>query len=550
MDTISSTRQWQISEPTPFSKKKTVLLLRTVVVISTGYLILFGQAANEPWALGYIAALLFTNLLLGLTPESWFHQTRFSALLLLGDTAAVLIGLYLTVGCFSQDFLIIYFFTIFLTTATEGVAQIAVGAAMVSGLYGYWLWLSATHALGAGEWLRLPFFFIVAVFYAYMTEETKVERWRRKQAERERSRLRFLLDLSEPLALRGAGRELITEVTTAIESAFPRLECSVAAAAPTNLVPGGRWFPIHGREPKLGGVLVLPRDEMPLTADEDQFCKVVASVAGHALAAARAKNSDENARLRQEFLGMLSHELRTPLHAILGYAEMIAMLLSAPPDRRTFDALDRLQANATHLQGLVGQMLWLAELRSGDRALDRGDVALQEVLDEQWRSTQPQLAGRVIDFSTYVAPGTPTLHTDRAKLAQIIGCLVNNAVKFTERGFIRVEARPLDDEFVEIAVSDSGVGIAAEHMGFIFEAFRQGDSSMTRRAGGLGLGLALARELAVLLGGDIAFESQSKRGTTFRLRVPVGARSAVAEQSPSRLAAACVQGAIQSLRLA
>ena len=183
-------------------KKRTVVLLRSVVVISTSYLILFGSSASNAASIWYIIALIVSNVLLALTPAEWFHEPRFSAGLLLADTAVVLVGLYLTVGCFSQDFLIIYFFTIFLTTATESVAQIAVGAAMISGLYGYWLWMSSPHLLGAGEWLRLPFFFIVAVFYAYVTEETKQERWRRQAAERESMHLRFLLEVSESFSQR------------------------------------------------------------------------------------------------------------------------------------------------------------------------------------------------------------------------------------------------------------------------------------------------------------------------------------------------------------
>src|SRR5258708_5737007 len=159
-----------LAEKHVLDKKRTVVLLRSVVVISTSYLILFGPAATNPLSIGYILCLIATTVALALAPKEWFHRLDFSAALLLGDTAVVLIGLYLTVGCFSQDFLIIYFFTIFLTAATEGVAQIGLGAAMVSVLYGYWLWMTTAHSLGAGEWLRLPFFFVVAVFYAYMTE--------------------------------------------------------------------------------------------------------------------------------------------------------------------------------------------------------------------------------------------------------------------------------------------------------------------------------------------------------------------------------------------
>ncbi|HVO27978.1 MAG TPA: histidine kinase dimerization/phospho-acceptor domain-containing protein [Candidatus Margulisiibacteriota bacterium] len=117
-------------EQRAIDRKRTVILLRSVVVISTSFLILFGEFAGGPARVGYILALVASNVLLASTPKEWFHQPWFSAALLLADTAVVLTGLYLTVGCFSQDFLIIYFFTIFLTTATESIAPIAVGTAM------------------------------------------------------------------------------------------------------------------------------------------------------------------------------------------------------------------------------------------------------------------------------------------------------------------------------------------------------------------------------------------------------------------------------------
>src|SRR5437879_1702464 len=210
-----------------FDKKRTVILLRSVVVVSTSYLILFGQPTLGAASTAYILALILSNVGLGLTPKDWFQEPRFSAALLLGDTAAVLVGLYLTVGCFSQDFLIIYFFTIFLTTATSSIAQIAIGAAMISTLYGYWLWLTASQTVGAAEWLRLPFFFIVAVFYAYVTEETKQERYRRELAERESDHLQFLLNLGETFAQRRAIPELVGHVGSLVEAAFPRLRCTV-----------------------------------------------------------------------------------------------------------------------------------------------------------------------------------------------------------------------------------------------------------------------------------------------------------------------------------
>jgi len=135
-------------QPSALDKKRTVILLRSVVTVSTSYLIIFGDKPLSTPAVAYILAVMLSNIVLVRTPRHWFQEPRFSAGLLLADTAVVLAGLYLTVGCFSQDFLIIYFFTIFLTTATSSMTQIALGAALISSLYGYWLWLTTSHALG------------------------------------------------------------------------------------------------------------------------------------------------------------------------------------------------------------------------------------------------------------------------------------------------------------------------------------------------------------------------------------------------------------------
>lgn len=519
---------WQLApiESSPLSKKRTVLLLRTVVVISTGYLILFGPQANNPWALAYIAALLASNLVLGATSEAWFHDTRFSALLLLGDTAAVLVGLYLTVGCFSQDFLIIYFFTIFLTTATQSISQIAVGAAMISSLYGYWLWLTVGHALTAGDWLRLPFFFIVAVFYAYVTEETKVERWRRQEAERERERLRLLLNIAEPLASNVMGGEWITQVCGAVESACPRLLCTIAADPPAAREPSFTWLPIAGREESFGGLVVTSKEGGALRPAEEQFCKVVALMVGHILGESKSASADANVKMRQDFLGMLSHELRTPLHAILGYSEILSLSLSEGNDLRLREVLERLRLNATFLQDLVNEMLWLAEVRAGERGVLVEPVNLAEILEEERLAVTDQL-GDGVTLEVRLASPLPALRSDARKLAQIVHSLVSNAIKFTERGCIELAARCVDRETIEIRVSDSGIGIAAHHFETIFEDFRQLDASLTRRAGGIGLGLALSRELVHLLGGRIEVESSPGYGSSFRVILPVTPGSAV-----------------------
>jgi len=527
------------TEPRGLDKKRTVVLLRSVVVISTSYLILFGPEAARALSIAYILALIVSNIGLALTPRKWFHHPVFSGALLLGDTLCVLVGLYLTVGCFSQDFLIIYFFTIFLTTATQGVAQIAAGAAMVSGLYGYWLWISSGHMLGSAEWLRLPFFFIVAVFYAYMTEETKQERWRRQQAERESEHLRFLLNLGDTFAARPASRELIEQIGPLIESELPRLHCTLASQSLSADAPGV-VVPLRAHGESYGALWITARDGRPLGADEEQFCRLVGALASNAVYTTERLNAaSENVRIKQQFLGTLSHELRTPLHAILGYTEIIDSTVRESGDAFACESLDRLQVNAARLQSLVDELLLLAQLRAGERSVEVETVDLRAAFTELAAHAAEQLRGRPIQFEYHVAAGVPTLRTDGRKLMHILKSLLSNAAKFTQEGSIRLMADRAGDRAVEIAVRDSGIGIDPAQLHVIFEAFHQVDASLTRRFQGLGLGLALAQELAAVLGGRIDVQSEVGRGTTFRVRVPIvleTARQGVSVEVPLRQA--------------
>ncbi|MBI3785432.1 MAG: HAMP domain-containing histidine kinase, partial [Deltaproteobacteria bacterium] len=376
------------------------------------------------------------------------------------------------------------------------------------------------HTLGPAEWLRLPFFFIVAVFYAYITDETKVERWRRQQVERERERLKSLFSITEPLRGEFCGEQWISEVARSVEFAFPRLNCCVSQAPVEGSDGAAVWFPIRDREVTVGGFLAWPRDERPLTPTEEQFCNVVASVAGSVLSAARVASDSENLRLRQDFLGMLSHELRTPLHAILGYSEMLGNIADQLSDARMPQIIDRLRANACHLQELVGEMLSLAELRAGEDRVELGEVELRKLLTDATIEAKAELTDRPIELSIEVSRGTPRLITDGRKLQKILRCLVSNAVKFTHEGFIRLRAMAREQDRIEISVSDSGIGIEQKHFETIFEEFRQVDASLTRRTGGLGLGLSLARGLASMLGGEITVESRPAGGSTFRLVLP------------------------------
>jgi len=501
------------------NKKRTVLLLRSVVVISLSYLVLFTDAGTSAHSVAYILALIVSNLALTFIPSNVFNERHFSKILFLFDTAAVLIGLYFTVG-FSQDFLIVYFFTMFLTAVVDTVGQIAVGALAVSMLYGLWLWMTAGTALGSAEWLRLPFFFIVAIFYAYMTEEVKRERARRLQAERESEHLRFLLMLGDASARERASHDWADRVKAVIEAAFPRLTCQTETIP---LASGGVgiWVPFVTNGKTFGGLQVAAKDGTRLSPDEEQFCGVAALVAANGLyTAEQAQAIRDTTRLKEEFLANLSHEFRTPLQGMLGYLDLLEDSLTTHPDGMAHESVERLRANTHRLQTLLEELLCFAELRAGHRPKVVECVDVPELFAQFDGMVNQQLTGRPIRFEWEVQADVPPLMTDGRKLRQVITGLLSNAVKFTDRGTIRLHARSAPDWQIEISVEDSGVGIDPTQFEHIFEEFRQLDGSLTRRVDGLGLGLALARELTTMLGGRITVESTPNQGTAFRVRLP------------------------------
>lgn len=500
-------------------KKRTIVLLRSVVIFTASYLVLFGGHRLTTANVGYVVLLIASNVALGCSPTWLFTTRHFPTVLLLGDTALVLLGLYQTVG-FSQEFLIVYFFTIFLTTAAETLAQIAIGATLVSGLYGYWLWLSTNGAMDATHWLRLPFFFVVAIFYAFLTDELKVERRRREAAERERENLRLLLEISGASTDAAVAAECIKGVGGLIQSALPHLRCAVSLEGPAEIKgTSGTQLPIEAYGEKFGTV-TISSPNAAISEHERTLCEVlIRAVANVAYTAHQVESARLATRLKEEFIATLSHELRTPLHAVLGYTDLIESVLDAAADPLVVESVERLRANARRLSDLIEEMLGFASLRAGYTALQLEPVDVKDLAGELVIYAKELLAGRPVELQVEMPGDLPLVTTDGAKLRQVLASLLSNAAKFTERGWIRLAVARSADQLV-VTVSDTGIGMSASDLQVIFEDFRQVDGSSTRRFGGVGLGLALARGIIMLLGGSLEVESQPGRGSTFRATLP------------------------------
>lgn len=189
------------------------------------------------------------------------------------------------------------------------------------------------------------------------------------------------------------------------------------------------------------------------------------------------------------------------------------------------ESTERLRVNACRLQNLLEEVLSFAEIRAGRRLIRAEAFRLSDVVEELAPGIREQLAGKAATFSWRVAEGADQICTDRRKLQRVLTCLLSNSVKFTEAGWVTLSVETVANGQLEFIVADTGIGIPSSDLAIVFEQFRQLDGSFTRRYGGVGLGLTLARELTLLLGGEMDIDSHVGEGTTVRVRLPRSVKS-------------------------
>lgn len=228
-------------------------------------------------------------------------------------------------------------------------------------------------------------------------------------------------------------------------------------------------------------------------------------------------------RLKSEFLASMSHELRTPINALIGYTALLRDGVYGDLTRGQEAALERVASASEHLLELVSDMLDLARLQGGGVQMHPEPVELSELVSEVIRAAEPQARAKGLAVSVDVEPELPPVVTDRARVRQVLIHLLSNAVKFTPPdGEVAVYARRSKrEDAVEIAVVDTGIGIRREHLGMIWEEFRQVDQTWTREHEGTGLGLAITKQLMDLLGGTVRVRSRPGRGSVFAVTLPL-----------------------------
>lgn len=258
----------------------------------------------------------------------------------------------------------------------------------------------------------------------------------------------------------------------------------------------------------------------PFTSAQERIARGTAQLASIALKHARMREELERAnQLKSEFVATMSHELRTPLNIILGYNDLLLEGVLGGLTGEQIDALQRTSSSARALVELVNTTLDLSRIEAGRLPIDLCDVQVGALMAELRDFVQSLPRNPGVELMWNVAADLPPLYTDPAKLKVIIKNLIGNAAKFTETGTVAVNARACSDG-VEFSVADSGIGIAPQLVPIIFDPFRQGDSSTTRRFSGVGLGLYIVRRLLDMLGGTVTLESQVGLGSTFRVWIP------------------------------
>lgn len=271
-------------------------------------------------------------------------------------------------------------------------------------------------------------------------------------------------------------------------------------------------------------VLALATAAKQVTATGDYTVRVAKTTDDEVGAVADAFNRmltqvHENSRLKDEFLAAMSHELRTPLNAILGW---IQILKTGTPSQELRDrAMASLERNAYAQAKLVEDLLDVSRIVSGKLQLKMEAADLCELVSAAIEAVRPESARRKVELSVEMPDAPCLVSADRNRLGQVLGNLLSNGLKFTKPGgWVRLKVTAEPTQFA-VSVSDNGIGMAPEFVPFVFDRFRQFDGTLTRTSGGLGLGLAIAKDIVGLHYGTIAAASPGLgHGSTFRIALP------------------------------
>jgi len=272
----------------------------------------------------------------------------------------------------------------------------------------------------------------------------------------------------------------------------------------------------------LAGGILLKRQVNARTRElrqinQEMEQRIVQRTAELAAAVEKAQAAD---RIKSTFLATMSHELRTPLNSIIGFTGILLQGLAGPLNPEQQKQMGMVQGSARHLLALINDVLDISKIEAGQFALSISAFDLGESIEKTVRLVTPAAVKKSIDLNLTIADDVATATTDQRRLEQVILNLLNNAIKFTEKGRVDVSCRIENGQY-RLSVSDTGIGIAPEHLQRIFEPFHQIDVRLGRKYEGTGLGLSISKKIVEMMGGVIEVQSRLGQGSVFTLHLPM-----------------------------
>jgi len=244
--------------------------------------------------------------------------------------------------------------------------------------------------------------------------------------------------------------------------------------------------------------------------------RIVERTAELAAAMEKAQSAD---RIKSAFLATMSHELRTPLNSIIGFTGIMLQGLAGSLNEEQHKQMAMVQSSARHLLTLISDVLDISKIEAGQLALSVTSFALRPSVEKMVNLISPLAEKKGLELKLDIADDVKTVTTDQRRLEQVILNLLNNAIKFTEKGQVRISCRTEDDHCL-LSVADTGIGMHPKEIDHIFQPFHQIDSGLTRKYEGTGLGLSISKKLLEMMKGTIHVESQWGQGSIFTIRFP------------------------------
>lgn len=551
------------------------VLLRFTLIIASAYLLLeqTGFKSAPTVILVLLGLGVLSNLILLRLPARWTDSPWFSATVVIIDTVWITAALVLS-GHFEPEFFYLYFLVLFLAAVGENLRLVVIGALVISA--GYLFGLAKAHGLNsiltASSLMRIPFLFAVAAFYGYMVVRVRnekrraereaetivgLEKMQRSLREHSREVEQTRDDLKREVAVRSQVEDELRKLTSAVEQSPSMIIITdtdgVVEYVNSRFVSatGISWNSAVGQELRTlegettgsapwkalrdegaweGECLVSPRTGEAFWAatsishlvgenSEPEHCIVVQQdISDRKLAEETLRRAnDELTRLNQlksDFVSTVSHELRTPLTAIKNSIDLLSA--ERDPDEemreRFFGIAKR---NVDRLKALIEDLLDLSKLEAGKLNFEFKPIDIAKLLRDIFSTFESRAQQDMPHLSLEVSGELGSVWADPHRIEQVVVNLMSNAIKFTPQDGRVVLSAEGTDEGVDIAVTDTGIGISEDDRERVFERFYQAGESLTRTSRGTGLGLAIARDLVQLHGSDLKLDSEPGRGSRF-----------------------------------